>query len=68
MAPNVKTLYVTRQQAAWTLSCSTQLIDKMIRTGRLPAFYVGRSVRVKIEDLERVVEVYNISAPKGAQR
>ena len=53
-----KPLYVSRKQAALIVSCSDQLISKMIKTGRLPAFRLGRAVRIKLSDLLTVIEGY----------
>jgi excisionase family DNA binding protein len=47
--------YVTRKHAAALLECSDQLISKLIKTGRLPAYYLGRAVRIKLADLEAML-------------
>lgn len=47
--------YVSRKQAAEMLSCSDQLISKLIKNGKLPAYHLGRAVRIKISDLNAVL-------------
>ena len=51
-------LYVTIKQAAAMLSVSEQSISKLIKTGRLPACYMGRAVRIKASDLEGALPAY----------
>jgi excisionase family DNA binding protein len=66
LTPNA--LYISRAQAAEKMAISIQTISKLIRTGRLPAFYVGRSVRIKVSDLESTIERYNPAAPRGSRK
>jgi excisionase family DNA binding protein len=52
----VKPLYMTRKQAAATLSCSDQTISKLHKAGRLPFYYLGRNaVRIRFDDLEAML-------------
>ena len=44
--------YISRKQAAAHYSCSVQTIDKLVKTGQLPAMHLGRAVRIKVADLE----------------
>lgn len=58
---------VSRQQAAALLDCSVQMIDKLIKAGRIPARYLGTAVRIRVADLEVVLEPYNAKAPRGVR-
>jgi excisionase family DNA binding protein len=51
-------VYVSRVRAAEMLSVNVQTIDKLLREGRLPAFRVGRAVRIKLSDLNAALEAY----------
>jgi excisionase family DNA binding protein len=63
MTAAVEPVYITRRQAAERLSCSDQTISKLIKTRSLPAFYLGRAVRIKLSDLEAMLS--NSSANSG---
>ena len=52
--------FLSRVRAAEAVSCSTQLIDKMIRDGRLRGFRLGRKIVVRKGELFRVVEAGEI--------
>jgi excisionase family DNA binding protein len=54
-----KQLYVSRKQAAAYYGCSDQLISKLIKTGKLPAYRLGRAVRLKLSDLDAAIEGYS---------
>ena len=43
--------FVSRAQAAQLLSISLSSVDKLIETGRLPAYRVLRSVRLRLSDV-----------------
>lgn len=47
------TLY-TLPQAATALSCSVGALRKWLREGRLPPVKLGRAVRLRVADVERV--------------
>jgi excisionase family DNA binding protein len=48
--------FVSRVSAAELLDCDPQLIDKLIRQGKLPAYKIGRKVIVPKDALLRLVE------------
>lgn len=48
-------VYVSRKQAAVILSCSDQMISKLIKNQELRAYYLGRAVRIKISELDAVM-------------
>jgi excisionase family DNA binding protein len=58
---------VTRKKAAALLDCSEQMVSKLIKTGQLPATYLGTAVRIRVADLEAVLEPYNTKKPRGAR-
>lgn len=47
--------FISRKQAAILLSCSEQLVAKLNRQGKLPAYHLGRAVRIKLSDLETLL-------------
>lgn len=59
------TQFVSRQRAAELLDCSTQMVDKLLKSGRVPAHYLGVSVRIKVSDLQAALEVYDPKKPRG---
>ena len=63
--PSVKPLLVTTQEAAALLSISRQMVAKLIKDKRLPAAYVGACVRIRVSDLERIIEAYTPERPRG---
>jgi excisionase family DNA binding protein len=52
-------VFVSRIRAAQMLDVSIQSIDKLMKDGKLPAFRVGRAVRIKLSDLHAALEVYS---------
>ena len=50
--------YVSRKRAAEILSCSEQLVSKLIKSGTLPAYRLGRTVRIKQSDLHAALRRY----------
>jgi excisionase family DNA binding protein len=48
--------FISRVHAAAILDADEQLIDKLIKQGKLPAFKIGRKVIVRKDDLLRLVE------------
>jgi excisionase family DNA binding protein len=52
----VKPEYISRKVAATLLSVSEQTILKLNKSGTLPAYYVGRAVRIKVSDLDAVMK------------
>lgn len=52
-------VFVSRKRAAELLACSAQMISKLIKDGRLPAYHLGRAVRIKLSDLEAAMVAYN---------
>jgi excisionase family DNA binding protein len=46
---------VSRQAAADHLGISKPTLDNLIKTGQLPAFNIGRQVRIKWSDIEAYV-------------
>jgi len=49
--PMTSTL-LTRQQAAGVLQCSLRTVERRIADGALPVVHIGRSVRIRVEDLD----------------
>lgn len=49
-------VFVSRKRAAEILACSEQMISKLINDGRLPAYHLGRAVRIKLSDLETALQ------------
>jgi excisionase family DNA binding protein len=49
--PTQRESFVSRSQAAQLLSVSLSTVDKLIETGRLPAYRVLRAVRLKLSDV-----------------
>ncbi len=47
--------FLSRSQSAKYLSCSIQLIDKMIRSGKLSKHKVGRKTLIPVKDLEAIL-------------
>ena len=61
MAPE----YITRKQAAEILSCSDQLISKLIKNGTLPACKLGaHAIRIRRSDLDAMVAAWSTSAKR----
>lgn len=56
MAPE----YITRKQAAEMLSCSDQLVSKLIKNGTLPACKLGtHAIRIRRSDLEAMMAAWS---------
>jgi excisionase family DNA binding protein len=48
--------YISRVHAAEKLDCSAQLLDRLIREGRLPVRRLGRKVLINEQELNRLLE------------
>lgn len=46
---------LTRVQVAARLAVSLRMVDKLVLEGVLPAYKIGRSVRIKPSDLDKVL-------------
>ena len=46
----------TRQQAAQRLRCSISTVDRLLRANDLSSLRIGRSVRIRIEDIDRYLD------------
>lgn len=44
------------QEAAWLFSCSTATVRRLVRTGELPSFRLGRAIRINRAELDRYAE------------
>lgn len=66
-SPSVKPIFVTTQDAAALLSVSRQMVEKLIKLERLPAAYIGSCLRIRVSDLERVIEAYTAKHPRGVR-
>jgi excisionase family DNA binding protein len=44
------------RDAAEILNCSSAYVFQLVREGRLPGVYLGRSVRIRNEDIEAFIE------------
>lgn len=56
MASNDEESYLTVAEVAETLKLNQQTVRNWIDAGRLPALRVGRRVRIKRSDFERILE------------
>jgi excisionase family DNA binding protein len=45
-------VYISKQYTAQALGVTERTIDNMIRDGRLPAYRIGRTVRLKLDEVE----------------
>jgi excisionase family DNA binding protein len=69
LSPEVEETYLTVAQVAETLKLNQQTIRNWIDQGSLPALRVGRRVRIKRSDFERLMaESYSSGAAHGARR
>jgi excisionase family DNA binding protein len=59
--------YLTVAEVAETLKLNEQTVRNWIEKGSLPAFRVGRRVRIKRSDFQRVLEASYTGNPGGAQ-
>lgn len=57
---------LTRREAADTLGCSTETIDRLRRTGRIPSITLaGRSIRIPIWAIDDLVKCSEEIPPLG---
>ena len=52
--------FISRREAAALLTVNVQSIDKLIRSGVLPAYQLGRRILIKKDQLLRMVEAHEI--------
>lgn len=45
---------LTRYEAAEALDCSTVMLDRMIRAGKLKVFRIGRRVKINPSEIRRI--------------
>jgi putative molybdopterin biosynthesis protein len=57
--------YLTPLQVAQELGLSDQTVYNWIKEKRLPAAKVGRALRVRRSDLERMIAAHSTTAPSG---
>jgi excisionase family DNA binding protein len=55
-ANNTQPAYTTVNEIAARYGVSHMTIRRMIRDGRLPAYKVGRAIRIKTVDAQRVLQ------------
>lgn len=65
-SPAESAVFVTRRQSAEMLSCSIQLIDKLINAGTLEAFQVGRKVLLRKNAVLNYVFAHQIKRDDSA--
>ena len=65
MADEVEESYLTVAEVAATLKLNQQTVRNWIDAGTLPALRVGRRVRIKRSDFERILEDSYSGAPKA---
>ncbi len=56
MSPDPDDAYLTVAEVAHTLRLNQQTVRNWIDQGRLPALRIGRRVRIKRSDFERIVD------------
>ncbi len=67
--PNPEESYLTVAEVAETLKLNQQTVRNWIDQGALPALRVGRRVRIKRSDFERILEQsYSGAKPSSTQR
>ncbi len=54
--------YLTLAESADILRVNLRTVRRWIDEGRLPAYHVGRSVRIKLSDLQRIPERMEVTA------
>ena len=54
--------YLNSKEASIYLDCTTRTLFRMVQSGRLRAFHLGRSLKFRPEDLEKAME-QKTSAP-----
>jgi excisionase family DNA binding protein len=52
---NMNNKLLRGREAAEILNCSAAYVFQLVREGRLPGVYLGRSVRIRQEDLEAFI-------------
>lgn len=52
----MKTIYLTRKRIAERLGISDRSIDRWIKSGRLKAVKIGRSVRVAESSVDKLIK------------
>lgn len=66
-SPDPDEVYLTVAEVAQTLRLNQQTVRNWIDQGRLPALRIGRRVRIKRSDFERIVDAsYGGTAPAQA--
>jgi excisionase family DNA binding protein len=66
VADEVEESYLTVAEVAATLKLNQQTVRNWIDAGTLPALRVGRRVRIKRSDFERILEESYSGSPKAA--
>jgi excisionase family DNA binding protein len=66
-ADDVKETYLTVAEVAATLKLNQQTVRNWIDAGTLPALRVGRRVRIKRTDFERILEESYSGAPPARE-
>ena len=61
MPANISRPWWIIAQLAEYWQVSDETVRRMIRRGDLPAYYVGRNVRIKADDLGRVTEPVEVA-------
>jgi putative molybdopterin biosynthesis protein len=59
--------YLTVIQIAEEMGLSDQTVYNWIKEKRLPATKIGRALRVRRSDLERVIEAHSTTAPASGE-
>jgi excisionase family DNA binding protein len=65
---NLEETFLTVAEVAEMLKLNQQTVRNWIDQGRLPALRVGRRVRIRRSDLERVLEESSIAAAGSSSR
>jgi len=56
--------FLTASEAAEHLRVSKMTIYRLIRAGKIPAVQVGKSYRVRVDDLERYLDSSYVNTPR----
>lgn len=60
MQPNDRSRFVTVSEVAGQLRVSNMTVYRLVQSGQLPAVRVGRSYRIRVDDVDRyLAEQYN---------
>ena len=59
-------MWLTKQQAADALSCDVRTVRRLVLSGQLPSYRLGRLVRFKPEDVATCLPLAPASAPGRA--